>query len=93
MKRVTKLFLLLGILYSSLFATIDEYESDLYYANGIMINDSEEKATEIWQIKIEELFENKQDSYEKLEKIQNSYNRSQGFFDDLFESLEQKISN
>lgn len=93
MKSVTKLFLLLSILYSSLFASIDEYKSDLYYANGIMINDSEEKATEIWQIEIEGLFENKQDSYENLERIQNSYNRSQGFFDDLFESLEQKISN
>ncbi len=93
MKRVLKLLLLFTILCSSLFASIDEYKSDLYYANGIMMNDSEEKATEIWQIKIEEVLKNKQESYKKLEKIQNSYNRSQFFFDDLFESLEQKMSN
>ncbi len=93
MKRVAKIFLLLGMLYSSLFASIDEYKSDLYYANGIMINVSEKKATKIWQVKVKELLSKKQESYEKLKIIKVSYNRSQGFFDDLFESLEQKISN
>ncbi len=93
MKQIVKLFLTLGILYSSIFASVDEYKSDLYYANGIMINVSEKKATKIWEIKVEELFLDKQESYEKLERIQNSYNRSQGFFDDLFESLEQKTSD
>jgi hypothetical protein len=93
MRVLFKISILFGLLSSPLFAEINEYKSDLYYANGIMMNVSEENATIIWNDKIEELFKNKQESLNKLEKIQNSYNRSQGFFDDLFESLEQKISN
>ncbi len=87
------IILLFAVLSSFLFASINEYKSDLYYANGIMINISEKEATKIWDQKVKELFLDKQESYKKLERIQVSYNRSQGFFDNLFESLEQKISN
>jgi len=90
MRKVIYLLLFLSL---SLFAKIDEYKSDLYYANGIMMNISEKEATKVWSSKVKELFANNQKDYKQLEKIQNSYNRSQGFFDDLFESLEQKISN
>ncbi len=89
MKTLIKLALLFGILYSSLFASINEYKSDLYYANGIMINVSEKKARKKWRKTIFFLAKTHLD-FKKLGKVSVSYNRSQGFFDDLFEVIRAK---
>ena len=55
MKTILKIVLFFSLI-SSLYANIDEYKSDVYYANGVLINVSEKEAEEVWEIKIEKLF-------------------------------------
>jgi len=95
MRFVFKIILLSSLVFSYLLSNtnINECKSDLYYANGIMIKDSENKAREIWEEKVVEIFSNNQEVFNKLGKISVSYNASQGFLDDLFESFEQVMSN
>jgi hypothetical protein len=93
-------FLLKIILFSSLFFSallsninINECKSDLYYANGIMIDVKADVAETKWQKKVKKLFINNKKEYIELSKISISYNASQGFFDDVFESAGQVMSN
>ena len=49
MKRFIVLFLLV---YSTLYAEIDEYKVDLYFANGIMMQDTEAQAQKKWEKRV-----------------------------------------
>lgn len=95
MKFIIKIFLLSSLLYSYLLSNtnIDEYKSDLYYANGIMMKYSKQKTKNIWNKKVIDMFLSNPETITKLANINVSYNAKQGFFDDLYESLEQVMSN
>jgi hypothetical protein len=93
MKLIFKIILFLSLLFSSLLSNIDECKSDLYYANGIMMKESRVNAKIAWQIKVLEIFAKNPEKLNKLANINISYNTSQGFIDDLFESFEQIVSN
>lgn len=96
MKILLKIILLYTLLTSSLFANtpkIDEYKVDLYYANGIMIQDLKIEARRLWKNQVKELLSNNVDERNQIGMIEISYNMSQSFFDDVFESLEQVMSD
>ena len=91
--KIISLFILLTV---SLFANtqkINECKTDLYYANGIMIKESKQEARKLWENKAKELFSTNPQELKTIGKIDISYNVSQDFFSDLFESAEQAISN
>ena len=95
MSFLFKIVLLSSLLFSTLLSNIDECKSDLYYANGIMINMEVDRYVheEQWLEKITDMFIDNQEAFNKLGSIKVSYNASQGFFDDIFESFEQVMSN
>ena len=94
-----QLFKIIGILLFLIVAVnlhaenIDECKSDLYYANGIMMKYSEEKALRMWKKEVEKLLLSNIEVYAKITNVKMSYNLSQGFLDDLLESFEQVMSN
>ena len=94
MKFFLKLISVLAFLFTSpLLAQIDEYKSDLYYANGIMMSDTEESALGKWEEQVDDLFSNELETYSKISSIRVSYNMSQGFIDDILEAFEQVTRN
>jgi hypothetical protein len=58
-----------------------------------MIKESKQEARKLWENIAKELFSANPQELKKIGKIDISYNVSQGFFDDLFESAEQVMSN
>ena len=94
MKFFLKLISVLAFLFTSpVLAKIDEYKSDLYYANGIMMSDTEEGALGKWEEQVDDLFSNELETYSKISSIRVSYNMSQGFIDDILEAFEQVTRN
>jgi len=97
MRYVFKIILLSSLLASSLFSNtnIDECKNDLYYANGILIDMdiAIDKHEEAWKDKVDDLFLSNQEEYKKVANIKISFNASQGPLDDVYESLEQIMSN
>jgi len=93
MRFLFKIILFSSLLFSSLLSNIDECKSDLYYANGIMIDVEADIAEVNLYEKVNDMFINNQEAFNKLGKIKVSYNASQGFLDDIFESFEQVMSN
>ena len=71
---------------------IDECKSDLYFANGIMMKYSSEKAGIMWKKQSRKLILDPKIS-SKIDKVIISYNRKQGILDDMLESFEQIMSN
>ncbi len=67
----------------------NENKSDLYYANGIMIGETEPIAREVWKDKIEDILFNNSDTLNKIGKVDISYNVSEDLFDDLYEAFLQ----
>ena len=65
MKIIFKIVLFFSLI-TSLYAKIDEYKSDIYYANGVLINVSEENAEKQWKKTIEKLFTNNQEASKKM---------------------------
>jgi len=93
--KIISLSLLVSI---SLFANvkkIDECKVDLYYANGIMIDMdvTQAKHEKKWKRIVEDMFISNPEEYKKIANAKISYNASQGFMDDVFESAEQVMSN
>lgn len=86
-------YVLTFLLTTSLFANINECKSDLYYANGIMMGDSEKVALTKWRNRVDDLLYSKQNTFNRLANILVSYNKSQWFDDDIYESFEQMMSN
>jgi len=68
-----------------------ECKTDLYYANGIMMQNSEDEARNIWEIRVNDLLS----EYPQLINLVNSknvsYNVSEGLISDLWESFLQKV--
>ena len=91
MKYLFKIILLSSFLVSSLLSntSVDERKSDLYYANGVIIDFKEDKAEEVWKKKVKKLFLNNKEEYNKLVNIRMSYNLSEDFLNDLFEAFQQ----
>jgi len=92
MRPLLKIILLCTLLISSIFANtekINEYKSDLYYANGIMIGETKKQANSTWKNKIDDLFSNNQDMINKSINTKVSYNASENLFDDLYEAFLQ----
>ncbi len=94
MKFILKIVLISILFFSSiLLANIDECKSDLYYANGIMMNETEQNATRMWKFTVKDLLSAKPDLFGKIAGVKIAYNRSQWFMDDVTESFEQMMSN
>jgi hypothetical protein len=96
MRTILKSILLFILLSISLYANnqkIDECKTDLYYANGVGIDETRFDAREIWKSVSRELLATNPKERAKIGKIDISYNASQGFLDDIFESFEQQMSN
>jgi hypothetical protein len=78
MKKILFLWLALATLLVAYSDEYNEYKVDLYYANGIMMFESEDDVEEIWAIRVEELLK----EYPNLEKrVANklvAYNISKG---------------
>lgn len=89
MRLIIKFFLLFSFLCSSLLANIDEYKSDLYYANGINMTLTPDEAEIEWRKKVKLLLSDRKD----IANIEVSYNQSQNAVYDLFESLGQVLNN
>lgn len=76
------------------FANVNEYKSDVYFANGIMMKYSEKVAKEIWEDELNVLLsQSNLETYNRIDEIKIAYNASKGFFDDLLESLVQLIGS
>ncbi|MBN2825404.1 MAG: hypothetical protein JXQ76_08780 [Campylobacterales bacterium] len=72
--------------------TYNEYMVDLYYANGIMMQEVEDKAREIWQIRANDLLRERPILWTRIANVEIAYNKSYGFTNDLFEAFLQKVA-
>lgn len=68
MKRFIVLFLLA---YSTLYAEIDEYKVDLYFANGIMMQDTESQAQVKWEKQVDKLLQKYPHLYKYITSLPN----------------------
>jgi len=98
MRTLLKIISLTLLATISLFANvqkIDECKVDVYYANGIMIdmNVTQAKHELRWNDMVDDMFISNPEEYKKIASAKIAYNASQGFFDDVFESAEQVMSN
>ena len=98
MRTLLKIISVLMLISISLLANvqkIDECKSDVYYANGIMIDMDipEEEHDAKWKKIVKKLFLSNPEEYKKIANVKISYNASQGFVDDIYESAEQVMSN
>jgi len=84
-----KILILLLLVTSFLWAEIDEYKSDVYFANGITTS-KKQANNAIDEIELEFLTSNPK-SYESVKEFHVVYNHTHGIGIDLYESLLQKI--
>ena len=83
------IILILLICFSSLYAEIDEYKSDVYFANGI---DTDEQESYKYIEKIQKYSKSKfPKNFNSIKKWDIVYNHTYGIGIDLYESLLQKI--
>ena len=92
-----KLLLALIFIFSSLHSEnapseINEYKVDLYYANGIMIIESERDAKKDWRREANRLLINHPDLLKHIGEIDVAYNISHGFAADIWEAFLQKTN-
>lgn len=93
MRFIFKIILFLSLFFVTLFANfqkIDECKSDLYYANGILIQNSKFEAERIWKVKAKELLANNPELRKNIHSYKVAYNHSYGTTSDLFEAFLQK---
>lgn len=93
MRTFLKIVLLLSLFSVASFANlpkIDECKSDLYYANGILIQKSKFEAEKIWEEKALALLSNTPEFSKNIQEYKVAYNHSDGVVSDLFESFIQK---
>jgi len=88
MRKIVLLFLLAIVSLQAII--IDEYKVDLYYANGIMMMDSEDEAREDWQARANDLLLNHPELQKHIGKIDVAYNLSDGMVADMWEAFLQK---
>jgi len=92
-----KLLLLLLVSLSWLNAIeIDEYKTDVYFANGILTNEKNATSNTLLlekSIRIKRYNDNEEKMYQHIGKVKEAYNETHfGGFGDLIESLLQKLS-
>ena len=89
------IFLLLILLSSILFAEIDEYKTDVYFANGILTEreDAKNNAEKVLEPAIrKELYNNNENEmYNHIGKVFYAYNSTHGFIPDGIETIMQKF--
>jgi len=89
MRKILYFFL---VCFSILYATvIDENKLDLYYANGIMMQDSEAESDEIWRMRVQALLKKHPNYYKRIGKVDVAYNISHGMVADMWEAFLQKV--
>lgn len=88
MKKFIVAFLLLC---SALYAETDEYKVDLYFANGIMMQDDEEEVRELWQERVDKLLQKYSHLYGYIGTADAAYNISEGMAADMWEAFLQKV--
>ncbi|KIM09622.1 MAG: hypothetical protein KU38_08745 [Sulfurovum sp. FS08-3] len=72
--------------------TYNEYMVDLYYANGIMMQEAEKEAKKIWRIRANDLLQSKPILWTRIANVEIAYNISKGFAKDMFEAFLQKVA-
>lgn len=93
MKFLFKIILFLSLFSVALSANlpkIDECKSDLYYANGILIQNSKFEAEKIWEEKAVKLLADSQELRKNIYSYKVAYNHSYSTISDLFEAFIQK---
>ena len=85
------IFIIILIWVSFLSAKVNEYKSDVYFANGI--NTDEEVAKKSRDIIDKKFKIFSPESYKSVANWKVSYNHTQGIGMDLYESVLQKIYN
>ena len=89
MKRIFFLILLVAI---GLHGTeINECKVDLYYANGIMMQDDEKQARNDWQRNVNKLLIKHPNTLSRIGNIDVAYNISKGMAEDLWEAFKQRV--
>ena len=89
MKRILFLILLIGV---GLHGTeINECKVDLYYANGIMMQDDEKQARNDWQRNVNKLLIKHPNTLSHIGNVDVAYNISKGLAEDLWESFKPRI--
>lgn len=90
--------LLLILLFITTFIKADgvnaynEYKVDLYYANGIMMQESEAQSKVTWQERVDDLLFENPHLRERIGKTDVAYNISEGMIHDLWEAFMQKVN-
>ena len=85
------LFIWLVTLSTNAIAQIDECKVDLYYANGVMMQDTEAQAQDRWGERVDDLFAKYPQLKNRLGKTDVAYNISEGMVADMWESFNQKV--
>ena len=78
------LLLLLLCLGAAKAVVIDECKLDLYYANGIMMQDSAEQAEDKWRARVDDLLQKHPNHYRHIGNIGVAYNISHGMVADMW---------
>jgi phage terminase large subunit GpA-like protein len=78
MKKILFLWLVLTTLLVAYSDEYNEYKVDLYYANGIMIGDTEDKAQEIWKQRVKQLLKDHPNLEKRVANKLVAYNISKG---------------
>ena len=89
MKKIVFLLVVLAVHLSAL--QIDECKIDLYYANGIMMQDDEKQARNDWQERVDDLLSEYPYFQKNVGTIEVAYNMSDGMVADMWESFLQKV--
>jgi len=87
-----KVLVSLILLISCASAEINEHKVDLYYANGIMMQDSEYVTQVIWERRVATLLAQHEHFMDKIAKTDIAYNISESEIEDLWEAFLQKVS-
>jgi len=87
-----KLLIFFTVLSTFVFSAIDEYKTDVYFANGILAEkkDARDNAGILRDAIIEKLGINYYNKH--IGKVDYAYNRTDGFVIDMLESLVQKLN-
>jgi hypothetical protein len=86
---------LLLLIFTTLFIKAEffnECKFDLYYANGIMMQDTEAQSQDKWEVRAKQLLSQYPQLKERLGKTDVAYNISEGMVADMWEAFQQKVA-
>ncbi len=88
-----KILLIVGFLTTFINAeTYDETKVDLYFANGVMMQESEYESKEIWKERVKNILSRYPRLNDRIGKTDLAYNVSEGIISDMWEAFMQKVS-